>query len=142
MHRSVSRFTVAILFTALSVARSAAQQEDFTIVVLPDTQYYSARYPAIFSSQTRWIADHRTALNIQFVIGEGDIVDDAESTAQWDAADSAVSVLDAAHVPYALAIGNHDYDEEKPSARSAIAFNSRFGPRRYQKYGWYQSGYP
>ena len=33
--------------------------EDFTIIALPDTQYYSETYPNIFDSQTQWIVDNR-----------------------------------------------------------------------------------
>src|SRR5579864_7563868 len=47
---------------------------DFTVVVLPDTQYYSQSYPQIFDSQTQWIASNAAAQNIKLVIGEGDIV--------------------------------------------------------------------
>jgi len=40
-------------------------------------------------------------------------------------------VLDAAGVPYALAMGNHDYDEAKPSLRSETNYKTWFGPARY-----------
>ena len=41
---------------------------EFSVVFLPDTQYYSARYPELFRGQTRWIADNRMRFNIQAVL--------------------------------------------------------------------------
>jgi len=45
--------------------------EDFTIVVLPDTQFYSESYPATFAAQTQWIVDNKDAMNIVYVAHEG-----------------------------------------------------------------------
>ena len=79
----------------------------WTFVILPDTQYLSEDYPEIFESQTRWIVEQRDALDIQFVIHVGDIVDD-DLGVQWDVAFAALRMLDGV-VPYVLAPGNHDY---------------------------------
>ena len=49
--------------------------DEFTIVALPDTQFYSSLNPQIFAAQTQWIADHVQDQNIQLVVGLGDIVD-------------------------------------------------------------------
>jgi len=114
---------------------------DFTVIVLPDTQYYSASYPQIFNSQTQWIAANRDALNIQLVIGVGDIVDGPMQTTQWQNADAAVRYIDGV-VPYVLAIGNHDYDNVAPGARLATNFNQWFGPSRYAAYPWYGGSFP
>jgi hypothetical protein len=80
--------------------------EPWTFIVLPDTQYLSESYPEIFEEQTRWIVAEREALNIQFVLHCGDIVDNNNET-QWDAAYAALQILDG-EVPYVLAPGNHD----------------------------------
>lgn len=48
---------------------------NFTIIVLPDTQHYSASYPVIFDNQTRWIVGEAENMNTVFVTHEGDIVD-------------------------------------------------------------------
>src|SRR4051812_24853812 len=95
---------------------SVTAQDDFTVVVLPDTQYYAATYPDIFLAQAQWIAANRDAMSIRFVIHEGDIVDSAEDAAQWAVAEKSVHVLENAGVAFAWAIGNHDYDNEAPSA--------------------------
>ncbi len=55
---------VSLLLVGLSVMRAVAAAEDFTIVVLSDTQYYSCgadchSSSAIFETQTQWIIDNK-----------------------------------------------------------------------------------
>src|SRR6266699_291139 len=52
-------------------------------------------------------------------------------------ASHSIGILDQAGIPYALAIGNHDYDKLPPVNRSAITFNQYFGPSRYANAGHY-----
>lgn len=135
----------AIAFLCLlltSVHLNAQSSSEFTIVVLPDTQNYSEFRPDIFRAQTQWIADNRESQNIQLVLGVGDIVNHGSSQTEWLNADAAVDVLDGAGVPYLLAIGNHDYDNAKPSTRSAVLFNQYFGPARYANSPHYSGNYP
>jgi hypothetical protein len=79
----------------------------WSIVLLPDTQYYAQSYPGIFYSQTSWIIDNLRKRNIRYVIGLGDITN-TNAPAQWDAARAAIKPLHG-RVPYVLAAGNHDY---------------------------------
>lgn len=79
----------------------------FTIVVLPDTQFYAAAYPAVFDAQTSWIVVNRDALKIAFVVHEGDIVD-SDVAEQWRIAAASMHRLDGL-VPYFVTAGNHDY---------------------------------
>ncbi|MCB9614533.1 MAG: metallophosphoesterase [Sandaracinus sp.] len=78
----------------------------WSFVVLPDTQILAASHPEIFTAQTRWIAEESRAWNVQFVAHVGDVVDDNSAT-QWGVAFDALRRLDG-HVPYVLAVGNHD----------------------------------
>lgn len=80
---------------------------EFTLVALPDTQYYSAAHPEIFDAQTRWIAAHEGDHHIAAVVHEGDIVD-ADEPWQWARAFESLHRLDGV-VPYLLSTGNHDY---------------------------------
>jgi hypothetical protein len=73
--------------------------EDFTIIALPDTQFYSQSYPSIFTAQTQWIVDNKDAFNILYVAHEGDIVNTADSTSQWDNAVAAMSLLEVPSPP-------------------------------------------
>ncbi|MCU1219788.1 MAG: metallophosphoesterase [Candidatus Angelobacter sp.] len=122
---------------------SPTPADEFTIVALPDTQFYSSLNPQIFAAQTQWIADHVQDHNIQLVVGLGDIVDGGGDLTQWQNADAAVRLL-SGKVPYMMAIGNHDYDQNNPSGRTASTrnFNSFFGPARYAGAAWYKGSFP
>jgi hypothetical protein len=128
-----------VLFSTVCLGIKAVAQNtgDFAIVVLPDTQNYSQYYPQIFDAQTQWIANNAAAQNIQLVIGVGDIVNVGTDTVQWANATHSVGILDQAGVPYAFAIGNHDYDTLPPTSRSATNFNQYFGPSRYASASYY-----
>jgi hypothetical protein len=134
---------VLVAAVVLSVAVLAQTTGEFTIVALPDTQIYAKEYPQIFAAQTKWIADHKTEMNIQTVIGLGDIVDAGGRISQWQTADAAYRLLDGV-VPYFAAIGNHDYDANNPAGRTAYTknFNNYFGPARYRGKSWYSGSYP
>jgi predicted MPP superfamily phosphohydrolase len=138
------------LFAAMSkqvraqvAAPSPTPVDEFTIVALPDTQFYSSLNPQIFAAQTQWIANHVQDQNIRLVVGLGDIVDGGGDLTQWQNADAAVRLLDG-HVPYMMAIGNHDYDQNNPAGRTASTnnFNSFFGPARYAGAAWYKGSFP
>jgi Carboxypeptidase regulatory-like domain/Calcineurin-like phosphoesterase/Bacterial Ig domain len=130
----------AVLLIAVALP---AQTSDFTIIALPDTQNESQFFPAALSAQTQWIAAHRRNLNIQMVLGEGDIVNDFSSPEQQQSADAAFRVLDNAGIPYLLAIGNHDYDHADPKdGRPVSGFNRFFGPSRYAGRSYYRGNFP
>ena len=65
-----------LLFAGLFLSVNSAWAEQFSIVVLPDTQFYSQSNPAIFEAQTQWIVDNMAAENIIHVSHLGDIKDD------------------------------------------------------------------
>lgn len=100
----------------------------FAIVILPDTQVYSLTYPEIFTCQTTWIAEHKDELKLAFVLHEGDITH-TRTAAEWQNASTSMEVLDAANVPYAIVMGNHDLPGESP--RNASLFNTYFPVSRY-----------
>jgi hypothetical protein len=118
------------LIATVSLRRAAAPE--FTIVALPDTQHYSAAFPAVFTSQTRWIAENKNARNIVFVTHEGDIVDHYNLTSEWQAADTSISLLDNV-VPYGMGPGNHD--------QPTTLYNQFFPYTRYQGQAWYGGHY-
>src|SRR3954467_562430 len=124
------------------IISQALAPDDFSLILFPDTQNEAQYYPHVLASEPQWVPNNRTALNIQAVLGLGDIVNDGASTAQQQNADAAIRTLDNAGIPYLLAIGNHYYDAAKPSTRMAIGFNNWFGPSRYANYAYYQGSYP
>jgi hypothetical protein len=113
--------------------------EDFTIVVLPDTQKYSANYPQVFSSQTQWIVNNRTNSKIAYVAHEGDIVNNASSTTEWSRAVAAMSKLEnpvttglSDGIPYGVLRGNLD---------TSSNYNTFFGISRFAGRGYYGGHY-
>lgn len=140
--RHFFRLALPALLLACVASAFAQTSDDFTVVLLPDTQYYSAVYPQIFQSQMNWIAANRATRKIQFVLGLGDIVDYGSSVTQWQNADTAVKILDRAAVPYLMPLGNHDYDNIAPADRSTTFFNQYFGPQRYAGRSYFKGTYP
>ncbi len=133
------RFALALLAALLLyLPGPAAGQDAFSVVVLPDTQFYSEKYPETYLVQTRWIRDHAKAENIRFVVHLGDIVQhNNDSEAEWQAADRAQRVLDGV-VPYSMLPGNHDLGcQNKQLTRNTVLYNKYFPPGRFEKYPWY-----
>ena len=100
-----------------SITRSINTQQavSFTIIALPDTQYYSSSYPDIFTNQTQWIVANHETLHIVYVAHEGDIVNSARSITQWERASKSMSYLEDPlttglpdGIPYSVMRGNHD----------------------------------
>src|SRR5687767_1568211 len=65
----------------------------FTIMVLPDTQFYSQKFPDIFHKQTQWVADNLQRYNVPFVLQLGDITETAADV-EWEVAKAAFARLD------------------------------------------------
>jgi hypothetical protein len=93
-----------------------------TIVVLPDTQYYSSSYPQAYLQQTSWIVGQIKPLAIAAVLHVGDLVDGSNSASQWASANTAMRVLDQ-KVPFLVVPGKHD---TAPNRNTPM--NSYFGP--------------
>ncbi len=115
---------------------------DFTIVALPDTQYYSentgGNRASIFSAQTDWIVAEKDQLNIAAVLHLGDITEhgDNPSTArnEWTNASNAMYRLEnptttllSDGLPYVLAVGNHDQTPIGDANGTTTNFNTYFG---------------
>lgn len=107
--------------------------EDFTIIALPDTQFYACNNgsgcptvtpsgPAIYNGQTQWIVNNRVSKNIVYVAHLGDCVEHGndgngggDPDSEWTIADAALSLLENPlttllpdGIPYGIAVGNHD----------------------------------
>lgn len=104
--------------------------QDFSMILLPDSQVYSALFPEIFTAQTKWISDHKKDLNIVFVMQVGDLVD-KDLPYQYMNANAAFNTLDQGNVAYSVIPGNHDH----------MLFNTYFGVSRYEGKTYYQGHY-
>ena len=143
LRRNSLRTLAVLILLAGSAFGQKVDPPDFTLIALPDPQMYSEFYPETYMAQTNWIVEHRQELNLQFVIGLGDNVNDGDSHVQWRNAINALDVLEKAGVPYAMALGNHDYLHTKPPTRQAPLFNQYLGKSRYAGKSYYgASTYP
>lgn len=116
-------------------------RDEFSLVLLPDTQMYADHYPRILWSQIQWIRDHACEMNVKFVMHLGDIVDDDRSD-EWMTVDGAFRLLDG-RVPYLVVPGNHDYPNplQDMGIKSASNFNAIFSPYRFKGRPWYGGQY-
>ena len=123
-------WTVLFVLVMSNLLVAHAEAADFKIVLFPDTQNESASFPAVFNSQTTWIANNRTSQNIVFATHLGDIVNTANSNPQWVNADTAMDILDAGNVAYSVGPGNHDMG-------TGSLYETYFGISRFQAKSWY-----
>ena len=86
--------------------------DPFTFAVLPDTQNYviTPTNNPIMTAQAQWFVAQRDPLDIAFVAGVGDVVDNYTSDAQWTRASDNLAIMDAGGVPNSVLPGNHDFN--------------------------------
>lgn len=91
-------------------AELADQDGQFTFAVVPDTQQEVLRpRDTRFRNRTEWLVRNRTSLDLRYVAHSGDVVNwDTPDHRQYEVASAAMAPLEAARIPYSLAIGNHD----------------------------------
>jgi hypothetical protein len=124
----------------------ATTAPNFSIIALPDTQYYSCGElcfsdPAIFVTQTQWIVSNRLDRNIAFVTHLGDVVEFGDLFEEhWQNADAAMSLLETPlppqwpqGTPYGIVVGNHD---QLPFGQTLL-YSQTFGVDRFQGRSYY-----
>ncbi len=132
-----------------------SSETQFTFIAIPDTQQDNsgdARIPH-FQGRMNWILANRQALNIKFMVQNGDLVDwDDETHSHYVRADAGLDILDNAGFPYALCIGNHDTaavqyggsaapGNVNQNLRNTSTFNSYFPRSRFPNIqGVYETG--
>src|SRR5262247_956148 len=127
-HRRGAWYDVAFycsLLVLLTCAVSAhAAPGDFTIIHLPDTQYYTKNGLGIFSAQTQWIVNNKNLMNIVYVAHSGDCVDDGDAMKLIEnpATTGLINGL-----PYGIAVGNHDQTPNGDPTGSTQFYNTFFG---------------
>lgn len=113
-------------------------EENFSIIIIPDTQEVSMSHPDKLQIMTQWIVDNAEALNVKMVMHVGDVVNHgAEKEIQWENHRAAFDRIDEAGIPMMIAIGNHDYDNLLRETRSSEKFNQHCGLHRYKDKPWF-----
>ena len=126
---------------------------DFTLVTLPDTQYYAAGLnggtPEMFTAQTQWIVNNRAARNIAYVAHVGDCVNTANVPLEWERASTSFKVLENSAttglldgIPFGFAPGNHDQTPDgNPDGSSTKLYNQYFGTSRFRTRNYHGGRY-
>lgn len=126
---------------------------NFTIVAVPDTQFYynaDATTAPTFLAQMQWIVNNRASRNIAFVSHLGDVVNDGsvpgagKASAQWKTADGVMKTIEDQTlttlldgIPYGVAVGNHDQGPSFGDPTKTQLFNQYFGVSRFAGRGYY-----
>ncbi|HET9251679.1 MAG TPA: LamG-like jellyroll fold domain-containing protein [Candidatus Eisenbacteria bacterium] len=119
--------------------------EDFTIIGMPDTQYYTSELNgatnAILLSQTNWIVANRASREIAYVATLGDCVehgDNGGNDIEWQRAVAGYSLIENPGttglddgVPYGITVGNHDQSPNGDPAGTTTFYNQYFGESRF-----------
>ena len=115
----IKLFFVNLLLTGSLLFSKVAMSEQFSIVVIPDTQFYSLNNnrAQISAAQTQWVVENAGIAdeNIIYVAQLGDLTGTSSNwcgdAPEWDRVDAAMSNLDAIGIPYSVLPGNHDFDD-------------------------------
>lgn len=89
----------------------------FTIVVLPDTQYYNSYFEETFQEQVAWACEcsPKSELNILFVSHLGDIVHRENFFIRdWRNAENGFANLRRCGIQHGFLPGNHDVNRDEP----------------------------
>jgi hypothetical protein len=124
--------------TSVTVEVPGGLLEPFSITVVPDTQgmVNSSGRAWMVPDMFEWIVANRQDRPIEFVTHVGDVVWNPDNDGQWQRALAGIDLLDGV-VPYAIALGDHEYFPEEDKGGSTAAYRSYFGPERYAAYDWY-----
>ncbi|HEX6333448.1 MAG TPA: metallophosphoesterase [Flavisolibacter sp.] len=120
MTRKFAPYLLGILMIS-----ACATQRHVRFVLLPDTQYYAEKYPAVLDSQVTWVL--RNAQSIDMVLQQGDLTQN-NSDPEWKVVQQSFRRLDK-KVPYVLAVGNHDMGSAPgkfADIRNTTLFNNYF----------------
>jgi hypothetical protein len=131
--------------------RELSAADDFTIVVLPDTQIYTLEgrnLEKYFHDQTQWVRDNRERYNIVGVIHNGDVINNEPEIYQWQVASAALARLEKPEpglpdgVPWGVGVGNHDNKlVGDNTVINTDKFNQYFGVNRFAGRAYYGGHY-
>lgn len=116
---------------------------EFTFAVYPDTQQEVFK-DGRFIDRSNWLVANKSELDLRFVTHTGDVVNwDTPDHAQYEVASKAMKPLEEAHIPYSMAVGNHDTQATGPGGvardpkrtrilqRDTHVFNDYFDTERF-----------
>ncbi|MBA9076592.1 hypothetical protein FHS90_001298 [Rufibacter quisquiliarum] len=143
-------FCMSLVACKSTQVEKAADENSFQIVVLPDTQYYTALKHGgtmeMFEEQIKWIKQNQAAEKIAYVAHVGDIVDHGRAKPEeWDRARKVLYQLEAPTkglpygIPYGVAVGNHDQtpNGNPTDSSTRVGFEQFFGRKHFEPRPYY-----
>ncbi len=129
--KGFERFLAGLLLMAFGYSPFAVA-EQFTVVLIPDTQRYpEANRLPIWEAQMNWIATNAAGENIVYVSHLGDIImcngGAVAAATAWDRADTMMAILDGTNLPYGVQPGNHDYNDCPTPLSNLSNYNNGLG---------------
>jgi len=141
--------------------RTAATSNKFTIVLLPDTQYYTEEPQgnhggniAMLNAQTTWIANNRASKNIVYVGHLGDCVQNGDNPPgsnkeiEWQRAQPAMATIESPAltglpqgIPFGVCVGNHDQTPNGSATGTTNYYNQYFGSNHFNGRTYYGGHY-
>lgn len=144
---------VLLICGAAAFMKPQPEDDEFSIAVLPDTQYYTSEKHGgkkeMFFAQTDWIVKNAAKEKIAYVIHLGDVTDDGEKyPQQWVNAADAIYRLEKPQpgypqgILYGISVGNHDQTKSQyPLSGKTNFFNKYFGIDHFKSKPWYGGHY-
>lgn len=153
--------TVNVRYYGRAKSAGGSSLQKFTIILIPDTQYYSevtsgggssstGGLIAMFNAQTNWIAANRASRNIVYVGHLGDCVqngDNAPGTpdnAEWVKASNAIATIEnpvltglPQGIPFGISVGNHDQTPIGTPTGTTTFYNQYFGVSHFAGRSYY-----
>lgn len=142
--------------------RPKSQTGKFTLVMLPDTQFYTEVTAgggssstggtiAMFNAQTTWIANNRALKNIVYVGQLGDCVQNGDLPpapqpldAEWIKASNAIATIEnpaltglPEGIPFGICVGNHDQTSAGNPLGTTTYYNQYFGITHFSGRSYY-----
>jgi Concanavalin A-like lectin/glucanases superfamily/Calcineurin-like phosphoesterase len=129
--------------------------DPFSIVGLPDTQFYTGEINggtnSMFRSQMDWTVANKDSLKISFVAHYGDCVEEGDNggnNKEWLRADSSFRIIEnptttqLPHgIPYSICVGNHDQSPVGNPNGTTTFYNQFFGASRFSGRNYYGGYY-
>lgn len=101
--------------------------QDWSVLILPDLQYYSAFFPHQFEKISEWIKRHHQDLNLKMIWTVGDNVD-VNTSKQWTQVQNFYAKIHQLNIPTILCMGNHDFHSKtkirrlgRPTSKKSLA---------------------
>jgi hypothetical protein len=111
---------------------------EFHVVWFSDQHLETWVTASELATNTKWLKNNKTRMNIQAVLCGGDMTDSIE-THPTQQASHMTAMVNLATIPHLQAIGNHDYGDD--SFRDSAIFNTNFPQSYYTGKSWWSGGF-